>query len=93
MKLENKALGTYELAIDNLNQGQLEDFFKRLREKNVDLHNISGPEYQGSCLRVAVDMGWVSPKIDVSAAKPATVRWLATAVQEKIAVILEIPPS
>lgn len=94
MKLTNLKYGDYDLLMDDLTQGEVEKFFKTLREKYPNSSDISGVEYQGNSVRVANEIGWISPKIDnVERVSPKLVRVIAMDISDLLGEALEIDPS
>lgn len=93
MKIKNKKFGEFELKLDEVTQGAVEKFFKTLREDHPDNQNITGVEYQGDTVRVALKLGWVEPMFVVDDVSPAQIRFIATEIQRVLAESLTIPPN
>jgi len=70
MIIKHKKYGEFELKLDDVSQGTVESFFRKLREEYPDNKSISGVEYQGDTVRVAMKLGWISPEFNVDEAKP-----------------------
>lgn len=94
MKLSNLKYGDYDLAMEDLTQGDVEKFFKTIRDKYPDGDNVSGVEFQGNSVRVANELGWINPKIEnVDKASPKLVRVIALDINEHLSNALDIDPS
>jgi len=94
MKLENTRYGEYELLMEDLTQGDVEKFFRTLRQDYPDGADTTSIEFQGNSVRVANKLGWLSPKIDdVDKSSPKLVRVIAMEINKILAEALEIDPS
>ena len=91
MIIENKKLGKFELKIDNITQGDLEKYYRLLKEDFPSFRDVTVVEYNGNTVRILSKLGWLEPKISVDVAKPSVIRFIAGKFNEELANILEIP--
>ena len=93
MIIKHKTLGEWEINLENVTQGKVESFFKTLRTDHPDNANITGVEYQGDTVRVAMKLGWITPKFVIDDVSPAQIRFIATEIQRILSEALTVDPN
>jgi hypothetical protein len=83
MKITHKKYGELVIKVDPLLQKDVEAWFKELREQEIDIDEISAPEYAGGCVRAAAKLGWFD--LDVDNSEPKKVLWVNRELQKYIA--------
>ena len=75
---------------DDITQGMMVEY----NEKLLEAGNVRGVALNGAVVKAAVACGWIeSPEaLDVDAASPAMVGWIAGKVTDIIREAIDIPP-
>lgn len=71
--------------LQDIRQRHVESYFRTLRESEVDLKQLSSPEYCGQVVRAAVIAGIVTDIKDVGEMVPKEVIEMSVAVNDLIA--------
>jgi len=93
MKITHKKFGEYELKVDSLTQGDLENYYDELVKVNPEYRKSSVLKYTGDTVRCIVALGWLEPKVEVNKESPGKIRWIAQEFNEVVADALSIDPN
>ena len=89
--IEHKGLGL-STELKELTQRELERFYAKQREVELDAENISLPEYAGVVIRIASDLDWFSERFEIDDWKPAKTLYLNTELLKALNESITIPP-
>ena len=92
MKIEHKGLGV-KTELKELTQSDLERFYARQREDEIDPENISLPEFSGSVVKIASELDFFSERFEgIDDWKPAKTIFLKDAFIKAVVEAVTIPP-
>jgi hypothetical protein len=90
--IEHKGLGV-STELKELTQRDLEQFYAKQREVELDAENISLPEYAGVVVRIASELDWFSERFEnIDDWKPAKTLYLNTELLKALNESITIPP-
>ena len=92
MKIEHKGL-VIKTELKELTQLDLEQFYARQREDEIDPENISLPEFAGAIVRIASDLDFFDERFeDIDTWKPAKTIYLKDELIKAVVEAVKIPP-
>jgi len=83
---------TYEIKSDALTQGEVEKFFRSLRE-DYGSDKVSTVEFTGNSVRADIKLGWIKPDINVDNSTPGLVAFLSGKINDCLSDALKIDPN
>ncbi len=90
--IKHKGLGL-STELKELTQRDLERFYAKQREVELDAENISLPEYAGTVIRIASELDFFSERFeDIDDWKPAKTILLKDELARAIVEAIKIPP-